>query len=31
MTICTMNSVGELTVAYTTLEGGFNDYYKKYE
>ncbi|RKP29519.1 hypothetical protein METBISCDRAFT_24178 [Metschnikowia bicuspidata] len=30
MCICTMNSVGELTVAYTTLEGGFNDYYKKF-
>ncbi|OBA22686.1 hypothetical protein METBIDRAFT_75891 [Metschnikowia bicuspidata var. bicuspidata NRRL YB-4993] len=30
MCICTMNSVGELTVAYTELEGGFNDWYRKF-
>lgn len=30
MCICTMNSVGELTVAYCDLEGGFNDWYRKF-
>lgn len=30
MCICTMNSVGELSVAYTNLEGGFNDWYRKF-
>lgn len=30
MCVCTMNSVGELTVAYTNLEGGFNEWYKKF-
>lgn len=30
MCICTMNSVGELTVAYTGLEGGFNEWYRKF-
>lgn len=30
MCICTMNSVGELTVSYTNLEGGFNDWYAKF-
>lgn len=30
MCICTMNSVGELSVAYTDLEGGFNDWYRKF-
>ncbi|WPK22831.1 hypothetical protein PUMCH_000048 [Australozyma saopauloensis] len=30
MCICTMNSVGELSVAYTNLEGGFNDWYTKF-
>lgn len=30
MCICTMNAVGELTVAYTNLEGGFNEWYKKF-
>lgn len=30
MCICTMNSVGELTVAYCDLEGGFNEWYRKF-
>ncbi|KAF7999098.1 amino acid transporter [Metschnikowia aff. pulcherrima] len=30
MCICTMNAVGELTVAYTSLEGGFNEWYRKF-
>lgn len=30
MCICTMNSVGELTVAYTNLNGGFNEWYRKF-
>lgn len=30
MCVCTMNSVGELTVAYTDLEGGFNEWYRKF-
>lgn len=30
MCICTMNAVGELTVAYTDLEGGFNEWYRKF-
>ncbi|GEQ68118.1 hypothetical protein JCM33374_g1785 [Metschnikowia sp. JCM 33374] len=30
MCICTMNAVGELTVAYTNLEGGFNEWYRKF-
>lgn len=30
MCICTMNSVGELTVAYAELEGGFNEWYRKF-
>lgn len=30
MCICTMNSVGELTVAFTDLEGGFNEWYRKF-
>ncbi|KAJ8142664.1 hypothetical protein OY671_004188 [Metschnikowia pulcherrima] len=30
MCICTMNSVGELTVAYSELEGGFNEWYRKF-
>lgn len=30
MCICTMNSVGELTVAYTNLDGGFNEWYRKF-
>lgn len=30
MCICTMNSVGELTVAYPDLEGGFNEWYRKF-
>lgn len=30
MCICTMNSVGELTVAFTSLEGGFNEWYRKF-
>lgn len=30
MCICTMNSIGELTVAYPDLEGGFNEWYRKF-
>lgn len=30
MCICTMNAVGELTVAYTDLEGGFNEWYRMF-
>lgn len=30
MCICTMNSIGELTVAYSNLPGGFNDFYMKF-
>ncbi|OBA19123.1 hypothetical protein METBIDRAFT_46528 [Metschnikowia bicuspidata var. bicuspidata NRRL YB-4993] len=30
MCICTMNAVGELTVAYPDLEGGFNEWYRKF-
>lgn len=30
MAICTMNSVGELTVAYSNLQGGFNEWYQKF-
>ncbi|OBA19291.1 hypothetical protein METBIDRAFT_221300 [Metschnikowia bicuspidata var. bicuspidata NRRL YB-4993] len=30
MCICTMNAVGELTVAYTDLDGGFNEWYRKF-
>lgn len=30
MCICTMNAVGELTVAYTNLEGGFNEWYRTF-
>ncbi|EEQ40011.1 putative general amino acid permease [Clavispora lusitaniae] len=30
MCICTMNSVGELTVAYTEMEGGFNEFYRMF-
>lgn len=30
MCICTMNSIGELTVAYLDLPGGFNEYYRKF-
>lgn len=30
MCVCTMNSVGELTVAYSSLHGGFNEWYRKF-
>lgn len=30
MAICTMNSVGELTVAYSSLQGGFNEWYERF-
>lgn len=30
MCICTMNAVGELTMAYTGLQGGFNEWYRKF-
>lgn len=30
MCICTMNAVGELTVAYTDLNGGFNEWYRMF-
>lgn len=30
MCICTMNAVGELTVAYSDLEGGFNEWYRMF-
>lgn len=28
--ICVLNSVGELSVAYTDLDGGFNEWYRKF-
>lgn len=30
MCICTMNSIGELTVAFSNMEGGFNEFYRRF-